>query len=85
MGTINLAILGIKAIQPNAAITVSMVNSAGSTVSMAFPANVPISFGDLATITVTPDGTKLAVMKNMAAVKSEPVQVFRVDDILTVA
>lgn len=76
---------GIKAIQPNAAITVSMVNSAGSTVSMAFPANTPISFGDLSTVTITPDGTKIAVMKNLAGINGEPIQVFRVDDIITVA
>ena len=85
MAVFPLASLGIKAIQANADITVSMVNTAGSTVSMVFPANVPISFGDLASVTITPDGTKIAVMKNLAGYNGEPIQVFRVDDIITVA
>ena len=48
MAVFPLASLGIKAIQANADITVSMVNTAGATVTAVYPANVPISFGDLA-------------------------------------
>jgi len=85
MAVFPLASLGIKAIQANADITVSMVNTAGATVTAVYPANVPISFGDLASITITPNGTKISVMKNLAGYNGEPIQVFRVDDIITVA
>ena len=78
----SLSLTNIKAIQPETAITVQ-INGAGT--SMIFPANVPISFGDAASITISQASTKVALMKNTVGMGGEVIQVFRVDEIITVS
>ena len=77
-----LSLTGIKAIQPETAITVQ-INGAGTT--MTFPANTPISFGDAASITISQASTKVAIMKNTVGMGNETIQVFRCDEITTVS
>ena len=77
-----LSLTGIKAIMPETAITVT-IDGAGT--SMTFPANVPISFGDAASITISQASTKVALMKNTVGMGNETIQVFRADSITTVS
>lgn len=78
-----LSLTGVKAIQTEVDITVS-INGAGAT--MTFPANTPVSFGDAASITISQSNVKVALMKNTTGFgNSDILQVFRCDEITTVA
>ena len=77
-----LTLTGIKAVQFEVDTTLQ-INGTGLT--FGWPANTPVSFGDAASVTITQANVKVALMKNMAAISGEPIQVFRIDLITSVA